>query len=334
MSFRILRESRSLPSTRQSSFNLPGTLVTGLSRFHAFQPEPGIPSPPFGISRFGLSEWAPPTALGIAAVLLRPSRPRILGLLLALPIVVSAMSGGGDHMRGMRLFVPAVLMTLAAAAYPCGDQVTGGRALRTAAIITALWNLLYSTARGAPNDQAAAVGAQVGRFLESRLSPGSLIATATAGSTPFFAPSLDFIDTLGLNDRVIAERPVAGLRTYWQAAPGHRKGNGEYVLERKPDLIVIGPAEGTRADAPIRQWFLTDFELSESHRFHVEYRGLLVQVPVDRSVSRALPLPRLVLQGGVVPCVFYVRRGSAAEKTLVPLAEDGRQAAPDRKLRG
>jgi len=290
-------------------------LTTGLARFHSFGPEALYVQTPFGIPRFGLAEWAPPALLAAAAILLRPTRARILGLLLAAPIVLLAISGGGDHMRGMRLLVPAVLVALAGAATPAPTHSADG-SLRVLAIAVASWNLAFSTAWNAPNDQAASVGAQVGHFLERRAPAGSLVATATGGSTPYFAPSLEFIDTLGLNDRVIARRPISTLHTYWQAAPGHRKGDGGYVLERQPDVIVIGPAQGARADAGLRTWFLTDMELSKSPRFHAEYRPFAVLVPVERSLADSLPLPRAYATLGAIPCVLYLRRGSPAEAAM------------------
>ena len=106
-----------------------------------------------------------------------------------------------------------------------------------------------------------------------------LVAANIAGSIPYFS-DMNFIDMLGLNDYTIAQRNISYdygsffkaavdvkkiftvqgrseiihniTENYlpWQLIPGHGKGDGQYVLSRKPDYIIIGPAEGD-----IKPWF-------------------------------------------------------------------------------
>jgi hypothetical protein len=290
-------------------------LRTGCARFHAFRGAAETAWAPPGLSPFGLSEWLPPTVFGVGFILSRRSRSRLLALLLAAPVLLSAISGGGDHMRGMRLLVPFVALVLAGAA---SGTPRAPRAFRVLALLTAAWNLACSTAWSVDGDRSAAIGAQIGRYLEHRLPARSVVATNSAGSTAFFAPSQDFLDTLGLNDRVIAARPVTELRTFWQGAPGHRKGDGAYVLARKPDVIVIGPTQGMPANENVRIWFLGDLELAESKEFREQYEGLATFIPIDRSLTSVLPLPADLEAIGSVPFVFYVRRGSPIARALAP----------------
>jgi len=117
-------------------------------------------------------------------------------------------------------------------------------------------------------DNAAAVGGAVGEYINQAWPKGSLIALNTAGSTPYFASDLRFIDMLGLNDRHIAHRRITSYQLYWQHVPGHSKGDGAYVLSRRPDYIILGPAAGNDASNP---WFLSDLELARSPEFLRDY---------------------------------------------------------------
>ena len=127
-------------------------------------------------------------------------------------------------------------------------------------------------------DPAASVGRDVGMWIQHNLPTHSTIALNTAGSTPFFAPQHRFIDMLGLNDRHIAHRQITERRTWMQQFPGHGKGDGQYILKRQPDYIILGPAQGLPANPefvdPQRRvvWFLSDQELTETDEFHKRYQ--------------------------------------------------------------
>ena len=114
-------------------------------------------------------------------------------------------------------------------------------------------------------------------------------------STLFFI-GLRSIDLHGLNDYTIAKREnsydysllphnvseftkllkVRGRKDLvhnltqkylpWQFIPGHGKGDGQYILSRVPDFIIIGFAHG--ADTPS---FLGDKEILSSPDFYNSY---------------------------------------------------------------
>ena len=48
--------------------------------------------------------------------------------------------------------------------------------------------------------------------------------------------------------------------------PGHGKGDGKYVLSKKPDYIIIGATEGSS-----EPWFIGDKEIFESLDFKNNY---------------------------------------------------------------
>ncbi len=239
----------------------------------------------------------------------RTSHPRGMApaawiLAMALPIVAGVLLGGGDHMVGGRLMVPAaVLVVFAAGRYGRTEPTPQHRpqSYLVAAVLITAAALQAPVALGGERhpDRAAVIGGMVGRFLQKKLPEGSLVAISVAGSTAFFAPSLRFVDTLGLNDRWIARRTVPVGVTVWQAMAGHRKGDGAYVLSREPDVVILGAAAGYLGlDA--REWFLTDYELLHSDPFRLEYRPYSFRLEEGESEG----LPNLHLTA-------YLRKGSS-----------------------
>lgn len=70
----------------------------------------------------------------------------------------------------------------------------------------------------------------LGKFLGKQY-PGKTIAVGAAGKIPYFS-GLKTIDMLGLNDKHIAH----GEATFF--SPGHNKYDADYVLSKKPDIII------------------------------------------------------------------------------------------------
>ena len=123
---------------------------------------------------------------------------------------------------------------------------------------------------------------------------GSLVALNTAGSTPYFAGQHRYIDMLGLNDPHIAKRHIEEIQLPWQRVPGHWKGDGDYVLSRQPDFIIVGPAEGTVASNP---WFLSDLEMANDPRFAQDYA--LFRAQLDQHGAE--------IEGGELVFTYYQR---------------------------
>jgi len=172
---------------------------------------------------------------------------------------------GGDHMAHHRFLVPILPLAAILAAL----AIEGLRRKRAFAWGLAVAALLQFLLPPMDRDPAAWLGELVGRHIARAWPSGSLIALHTAGSTPYFNRDKRFIDMLGLTDRHIARRDVGDPILRWQEIPGHAKGDGAYVLARKPDFVIAGPADGSNID---RAWFLSDYELHRLPEFDACYR--------------------------------------------------------------
>ena len=248
----------------------------GLSYVVAF-----LTMPPF-VALLGLG--------GFVLALRKAPRDRGLYLLLASTVVYSALVArvGGDYLPAARFLMP-LLPLFGLLVFRGLEVVLRAASWRSAtAVVVAGAGLLilqpFYFAKQEIVDPAEVVGTIVGRHIADKWAPGALVALHTAGSTPYFAPDYVYIDMLGLNDAHIARRQVEPVRSRWQRLPGHTKGDGRYVIERDPDIIIAGPAEGTTIDRP---WFLSDFEMALLPGFHERYR-----LRVDRIDLRRLEAPR------------------------------------------
>ncbi len=75
---------------------------------------------------------------------------------------------------------------------------------------------------------------RLGRRLADILPPGTTIACGSIGAIRYYS-DFPIIDILGLTDRWIARYGKIVARQ-----PGHLKTDGEYILERSPDLLLLG----------------------------------------------------------------------------------------------
>ena len=215
---------------------------------------------------------------------------------------------GGDQMPMHRLLVPVIptAIWLAVSLWqPDLGRLTDPRLAGVAAgvaVCIALQLAWGDTSRRHLNS-AEFVGTAVGRYIAAAWPPGSLVALNTAGSTPYHAPRLRYVDMLGLNDAHIARRDSSKLRIRGQLLPGHAKGDGAYVLRQRPDYIILGPANGAVASQP---WFLSDLEIAEAAGFHQDYELARARLDV-----RDLPgwADRPEARSGQIEFTWYQRRG-------------------------
>jgi hypothetical protein len=252
-----------------------------------------------------------------------PARRRLRWLLLPVaPLLLAVVAGGGDHMLGARFMVaPVAVMGLLAALAVPSPRAWVRRTTSLLAALCALWQFEFVWSYPAAPNPAAAEGEVVGRALETRLPAKSLVAAATAGSVPYFAPSLAFIDTLGLNDRHISRRAPAGLPPVihrsdgWFLIPGHLRGDGAYVLSRRPDVIMLGGASGD-----LLPWFLGDHQIMAAQVFHQDYAPWRIAVLVPPS-SRPWLSNKVDAETGRLPITLYVRRDSPAWASVARVGE-------------
>src|SRR5205814_286969 len=96
-------------------------------------------------------------------------------------------------------------------------------------------------------------------------------ASSGAGVIPYYS-EFRFLDTLGLMDVHIAARSV---NSFGSGTPGHEKGDGRYIFERSPDVIMFGSG----SISGFKPCFLSDYELVAIPEFHERYEHV---VPVVR----------------------------------------------------
>ncbi|MEM7507053.1 MAG: hypothetical protein AAF415_09905 [Pseudomonadota bacterium] len=183
---------------------------------------------------------------------------------------------GGDHMPGSRVL--AGILAPAGMLLAAGICSTGRAAPVAAVATTGMLAVPPFMIDPKPMDGAAYVGRIVGQHILRAWPEGSTVALNTAGSTPYFAPGHTYIDMLGLNDREIAKRPDKPLKTRRQSLTGHSSGDGTSVLRRKPDYIIIGPAEGRVAEDA---WYLSGYEIARDPGFASCYTQVQIQIEYD-----------------------------------------------------
>jgi hypothetical protein len=246
-------------------------------------------------------------ACGGLVYYLHRSRDGLTGLLVAVAIAYAGfiILAGGDWMAGFRFLmqVHAVLMLLVATglhqvvllvqrARRGGQRGTtaGPRAATAAGAVAVLLAVLMAgtsvRASNAHLRQALpwlesrlgqAIGFepggpyfQVAQYLDEHVPAGSWVALGEAGVIPYYAAHVNVIDVLGLMDRHIARLP--GLL--------HEKGDAAYVLDRRPDYILLLAAEddeGTiRYAGPPMQQFYDHPAFAEHYRLIFKLgRGLM-----------------------------------------------------------
>lgn len=214
---------------------------------------------------------------------------QISKILIALSIcfLLYVVWSGGDHMPAARVLLP-LAGPIALLAVSLWGSLRGTVSHALSAAFLALLVFASLNGRSFQMDWAAFNGTIIGRYIEEAWPEGSLVALNTAGSTPFFGASHEYIDMLGLNDRTIALREDVPILARRQAMPGHGKGDGAYVMSREPDYIILGGAEGIQIEEASK-WFLTGVELQNSAVFEECYDEVRVplELPADMAKFRS-----------------------------------------------
>ncbi|UCF68164.1 MAG: hypothetical protein JSV80_02365 [Acidobacteriota bacterium] len=213
----------------------------------------------------------------------RGGRSELLALVIPLVYIAYVVYVGGDFKLTFRFFaVPTIFL---AALAGIGVEHTARLLTRAAAtgwIVRALLIVLPATgllALGGPARDFAAWRAQelpvhraAGRWLGEHLSSDALLATGNAGVLPYES-RLPTLDMFGLNDRHIALREMPSMGT---GPPGHEKGDGVYVVDREPTVILImrarfQPVPRTKAEIGQLKMSVSERELWADPRFHTHY---------------------------------------------------------------
>lgn len=120
-------------------------------------------------------------------------------------------------------------------------------------------------------------GVTSGRLLRKHFgSTQALMAVDAAGSLVYFS-GLPAIDMLGLNDRYLAQHPP---EDFGKGRLGHELGDGQYVLRRKPDLVVFNAPTGDYGGI-----WRSGREMTRSSEFHEQFRHVLFETDNPRGLS-------------------------------------------------
>ncbi|MEZ6037750.1 MAG: hypothetical protein R3F29_09740 [Planctomycetota bacterium] len=232
-----------------------------------------------------------PAALGALFALRRGAGPAVWLALLATPVwSLYIVTVGGDPLPSNRMLVPLFAPLCALGGFGLHRLASFGRGGLVAALSLGIGCAAWARIDGASGTtdvrqvltqwewEGEAVGAQFRRAFGERQP---VVAVDAAGSLPFFS-KLPSLDMLGLCDRTIATSPPAPPEYGFWA--GHTHGNGRYVLDRQPDLILFGGDTG----APLPAWY-GGLQMEKDERFLRDYRVVLFETgPVEvRSGPRA-----------------------------------------------
>ncbi|MDX1383175.1 MAG: hypothetical protein R3190_05985 [Thermoanaerobaculia bacterium] len=222
---------------------------------------------------------------------------------------------GGDFMAYFRFFAPLVpllaliVVGVARELLACGREAL---ALALAGSIAVLGAAALVPLATAPGSASALVVEVAAPHIESEWSPGALVAINASGALPYYRPDYRYVDMLGLNDRHIARRSVTQPR----GRVGHLKGDGDYVLGRAPDYLLLGFPYGAEEVEPV---FLGDREILADPRLATDYRKVTVALPVPRHLERRLAAvadayPSLRYAPGTLRFSYYERAATATDE--------------------
>ena len=228
-----------------------------------------------------------------------------LGYVLAVcaGLVAAAAAEGGDHFGNARFVVPALPVAMAAFGASLALRPSGGRASRAvntvgglvAVALAVAWAAAISpltvsgrvradtalrtslpvvdSARMMAYPASVPVFILMGQTLRRFAGPDESIAVVPIGAIGYYS-RLKVVDMVGIVDQVIAHTPLDDrYSASWR--PGHDKGDGAYVLSRRPDLIQLvdgltsQPHPGPDDNA---MQYKSIVEIWGSEEFHTRYR--------------------------------------------------------------
>jgi hypothetical protein len=222
-------------------------------------------------------------------------RPRKAEVTIA-GVAAAALAGavvlvGGDSLPMFRFLVPVLPLGYVLAGHGAAAALArfgASRTLRTTVALAALALVARSALPAFTGPAARLVDVDrrevaswiaIGRHFGEHARPGDSLAVITAGAMPYYS-GLPTVDMLGLNDRTIARRNVAGLGTGFA---GHEKFDVDYVLDRRPTYVVIGTYGLSPDPRPatdlVRAFYPAERALLEFERFAREYRLVRGRTP-------------------------------------------------------
>ncbi|PKL86266.1 MAG: hypothetical protein CVV22_03660 [Ignavibacteriae bacterium HGW-Ignavibacteriae-1] len=135
--------------------------------------------------------------------------------------------------------------------------------------------IVNTASRRAKHERWEWIGKELGLTLKQTFSDTQpLVAVTAAGCIPYWS-ELPALDMLGLNDKHIAKNRPTDVG---DGMLGHELGDAQYVLSRKPDLIIFNI--GTYPT------FRTGRELEQIEKFHAEYKPISIYLQESDFLSK------------------------------------------------
>jgi hypothetical protein len=182
---------------------------------------------------------------------------------------------GGDVFPRNRLALPLLVCAALFAGHGIHWLGSVGRAGRALAWVVVLGSICLARLDAErPADDAHQqlsdwewTGVATGEWLHRAFAEEQpLLAVDAAGAVPF-ASKLPCLDMLGLCDRIIARTPPAEGEGF---VVGHNRGNGAYVLSRRPDIVLFWAPPGN----PQPRW-PSGVQMESDPLFLLHYRMVL-----------------------------------------------------------
>ena len=189
------------------------------------------------------------TVLG--ALLMKGSIPNRGAAATALPFLLAHWGAililGGDWMPHFRLLLPSLPLVLLIANEGLvlavsrrrngGEGAGRGGSLPLVAMVLVVLVMFPGGLRYErfENERFAVhLFSRLGRSLHAKLPPGTSLGLGSTGAIGYYT-DMEIVDILGLTEEHIARRGRIVA-----SQPGHMKTDGAYVLEREPDLLLLG----------------------------------------------------------------------------------------------
>ena len=192
---------------------------------------------------------------------------------------------GGDIFPSYRHFVPAMaIMGFLVAGCGLLTLEAPFRFSRVrVAVFLVLTLLVLTSDLFSPLETWEREGKSIGVFLRTAFgAKHPLLVSDAAGVVPYYA-DMDVIDPLGLNDHHIARHLVADRGRGWV---GHELGDGQYVLDHKPDLLLLS---NFQSDAG----FPADAQLLADPRFPAQYQLIHIDAGPPNPIHAGLYIRRI-----------------------------------------
>jgi len=234
------------------------------------------------LGRFVIDLRGLPLLAGLG-LLGRPLPRPGVSVLLAGTLGGAVLGVGGDGLTAFRFLVPVVpflAVAVAVGVHGIGARLAGTarRAVPALLVGVVLVLALLPHLTGRPlravraESREVRAWATMGRWVAANTPRDATLAVLVAGALPYHAERRT-LDLLGLTDPVIARTPVIDPGT---GQAGHERANTAHVLERRPDLVVIGEYglhESVNLARPaLRFYYRAERELVNDPRFTGRYQ--------------------------------------------------------------